>query len=131
VKHTSRQLSETTTADMYRAMDRQHPVTLTYTKADGSETIRTVEIRDIRTTKAGALILRAADRQSGEMRTWRIDRIESYTTHRTAYVVELPASETPAAPVFTAPAALTAYEEARDEAAADRRYWTSRYDEAA
>lgn len=129
MKRTARQFSETTLADMYRAMDRRHPVTITYTKADGSETVRTVELAEIRTTKAGDVILRAADRQSGELRTFRADRIQAYTTHRTAYTVVLPASDRPATPVFTAPAQLTAYEIARDEAAADHRYWADRYDQ--
>jgi len=122
VKHTARQLSETTTADMYRAMDRQHPVTLTYTKADGSITVRTIEIYDIRTTKAGAVTLKAMDRQTGESRTFRIDRIVAYTTHRTAYTVARPADET--APTFHTETALTDYEIGRD----DRDYWTAKYD---
>lgn len=117
MKLTKNQTAARTLADMYRALDRRHPVTITYTKADGSETIRTIEIHDIRTTKAGAVILRAADRQSGEMRTWRADRIQAYTTHRTAYTVVLPATDRPAAaPVAPATvAALIAYEISRDE----------------
>jgi predicted DNA-binding transcriptional regulator YafY len=125
VKLTNRQTSEQTTADMYRAMDRHHPVTLTYVKADGSETIRTVEIYAVQTTSKGHVIVKAMDRQTGEARTFRIDRIEAYTTHRTAYIIARPADAS-AAPIFTAPAALTAYELARDEAALDRRYWEQR-----
>lgn len=123
MKHTNRQTSEHTTADMYRALDRQHPVTITYIKADGITTVRTIEIYDIRTTKAGHVTLKAMDRQSGESRTWRIDRIVSYTTHRTAYTVERPADET--TPTFRTETALTDYEIGRD----DRAYWTARYDE--
>jgi len=103
-------------------MDRQHPVTFTYTKADGSETIRTIEIYDIRTTKAGAVIVKAMDRTSGESRTFRIDRIVSYTTHRTAYVVARPEDAT--TPVFHTPQALTDYEIGRDDAT----YWAAKYD---
>lgn len=124
MRHTNRQDSEKTLADMYRALDRQHPVTITYVKADGTETIRTIEIREVRTTKAGDIILRAADRQSGELRTFRADRIVSYTTHRTAYVVALPETDrpttTPAAP--TSVAALVAYEIARDERTTARHF---------
>jgi predicted DNA-binding transcriptional regulator YafY len=114
---TKHQTSAQTLADMYRAADRHHPVTITYTKADGSTTIRTIETREIRTTKAGDIVLRAADRQSGELRTFRVDRIRSYTVHRTAYTVVLPAADRPAvAPMVpSTPAALIAYEIARDE----------------
>jgi predicted DNA-binding transcriptional regulator YafY len=122
MKHAAHQLSETTTADMYRAMDRQHPVTLTYIKADGTETIRTIEIYDVRTTKAGRVTLKAMDRQSGESRTFRIDRIVSYTTHRSTYVVARPADET--APTFRTEATLTDYEIGRDDAT----YWAAKYD---
>ena len=117
MKHANRQTAARTLADMYRAMDRRHPVTITYVKADGTSTVRTIELVDIKTTKAGDVILRAADRQTGELRTFRADRIVSYTTHRTTYTVTLPATDRPAtAPVApTTVAALVAYEIARDE----------------
>lgn len=115
MKLTKNQPAGRTLADMYRAMDRQHPVTVTYVKADGSETLRTIEIREVRTTKAGDVILRAADRQSGELRTWRLDRIEAYTTHRTAFTVVLPESDRPALVIPSTPAALVAFEIGRDE----------------
>jgi predicted DNA-binding transcriptional regulator YafY len=114
VKLTKNQTAERTLTDLYRAMDRQQPVTITYTKADGTETIRTIEAYDIRTTTKGDVIIKAMDRASGESRTFRADRIQAYTTHRTAYVVprEQP---TTARPVITTPAAFTAYEIARDD----------------
>jgi len=123
---TKNQTSDRTLADMYRALDRQHPVTITYVKADGSETIRTIELTEIRSTKAGDVILRAADRQSGELRTFRADRIRAYTTHRTAYTVVLPATDRPAVPVApTTVAALVAFEIARDERATTARRYAS------
>lgn len=117
MKLTKNQTTARTLTDLYRALDRQHPVTITYTKADGTITLRTIEIREIKTTKAGAVILRAADRQTGELRTFRADRIQAYTTHRTTYLVVLHETETPAhpAPVFHTPAAMVAYEISRDE----------------
>jgi predicted DNA-binding transcriptional regulator YafY len=115
MKLTKNQTEQATLTAMYRALDRQHPVTITYTKADGTITLRTIEIREIKTTKAGAVILRAADRQSGELRTFRLDRIEAYTVHRTAYTVVLPETDKPARPAPTTVAALVAYEIARDE----------------
>lgn len=113
---TKNQTSERTLTDLARAMDNRRPVTITYVKAEGEITIRTIEIQDLKTTKAGAIIARAADRQSGEMRTWRLDRIVSYTCHRGQYTVVLPEAETPApvvAPRSTA--ALVALELGRDE----------------
>lgn len=108
---------------LIKAMDRQHPVTIAYRKADGTETVRTIEIYEVLTTKAGDVIAKAMDRETGDRRTWRLDRISSYSVHRTAYLIERPAGE-PAAPVvITAPWELTAREIARD----DRDYWTDRY----
>lgn len=105
MKTTTTETTAQTLTRLLAAADRHHPVTITYTKADGTQTVRTIEIHDARTTKAGAIILRAADRQSGEMRTFRLDRIQAYTVHRTAYTVERPATEpptVPAAPVTVA-----------------------------
>lgn len=125
MKHTARQLSETTIADMYRAMDAGRPVTITYRKKDGTLTVRTIEIVQIRTTATGAVMLRAMDRQSREARTFLITGIVSYTIHRGTYQVERPTDEQAApAPVFRTPDELTAYEIARD----DRECWTARYD---
>ncbi|MEE4546435.1 WYL domain-containing protein [Streptomyces sp. V4-01] len=122
MKLTKNQTEQTTLAAMYRAAARRHPVTITYTKADGTETIRTIEIHDIRTTKAGQIILRAADRQAGELRTFRLDRIQAYTIHRTTYTVTLPETDTPARalPAPSSPAALVAYELGRDDRPARR-----------
>jgi predicted DNA-binding transcriptional regulator YafY len=135
MKHTSRQTTHHTLADLYRAHDNRRPVTITYLKEEKddtgkrtgrlTETIRTIEIDEIRTTKAGHVTLRAADRQSGEMRTWRLDRIQTYTVHRGTYQVELPDTEHPAPPVFHTEHELTAYEIARE----DHAYWDNKYDE--
>jgi predicted DNA-binding transcriptional regulator YafY len=122
VKLTKNQTEQTTLAAMYRAAGRRHPITITYVKADGTQTIRTIEIHDIRTTRAGAIVLRAADRQTGEMRTFRLDRIQAYTIHRTAYTVALPETDAPARalPASTSPAAIVACELGRDERPARR-----------
>lgn len=76
------------------------PVTISYLKEEKDdngrrtgrlvETVRTIEIYDAFTTKAGNVIFRAMDRQTGEARSWRPDRVTAYTVHRTAYTVELP-----------------------------------------
>ncbi|MFJ8657420.1 WYL domain-containing protein [Streptomyces rochei] len=93
---TSRQTTRKTLADLYRAIDRQHAVTITYRDADGTETIRTVEPWDIRTTKAGRIQLRAGCRLRGDARSFYVDQIASYTVHRIAFVLDRPEATTPA-----------------------------------
>lgn len=90
---TSRETNDKTLNRLIRAWDRRRAVTLTYTKADGSETVRTIEITDVTTSKAGDVLIKAWDRQSGEMRTWRLDRIDAYTVHTTGYVIPVPAAQ--------------------------------------
>lgn len=116
MKLTANQTGQATLAAMYRALDRKQPVTITYVKKDGTTTLRTVELFEIRTTKAGAVMLRGMDRQTGEARSFLLSGLVAYTVHRTAYVVPVPADETPAPrPIPSTPAALVAYEIARDE----------------
>lgn len=127
MRHTAKQPSQQTTAAMYRAMDRQHPITITYLKEEKDdagkktgqliETVRTIEPYDIRTTKAGDLTVKAMDRETGESRTFRADRITAYTIHRTAYLVPrpAPAATVAAIPVPASAAALVARELGRDE----------------
>jgi predicted DNA-binding transcriptional regulator YafY len=127
MKLTKNQTTEQTLAAMLRAADRHHPVTISYLKEEKDaagkktgrlvETVRTIEVASYRTTKAGDVIFRAADRETGEMRTFRLDRIQAYTIHRTTYTVTLPAEATPARilPAPSTPAALVAFELGRDE----------------
>jgi predicted DNA-binding transcriptional regulator YafY len=125
MKHTAKQTTTKTLADMYRALDRRHPITVTYTKPCGAVTIRTLELYDIRSTQAGAIVIIGMDRQTGESRTLRLDRIDTYTTHRTAYLVprETPA---PRVPVLRSVAAVIACELGRDERpAVTRRHLTT------
>lgn len=100
MKHTNRQTTTRTLADLYRAIDRQQPVSLTYTKGDGTTSVRTVEPYDLRTTAKGDIVLIGMDRESGERRSFRVDRISTYTRHTgTGFVVEreeeVPAPVTP------------------------------------
>lgn len=132
MKHTKNQTTGQTLTDLNRALDRQHPVTITALKeekdANGRKTgrlvptVRTLELYDIQTTAAGNVLLVGMDRETGKRRSFRLDRLISYSVHRTAYVIprETPtATETPAtpAPVFHTPGALVAYEIGRDERA--------------
>ncbi|MHB9857629.1 WYL domain-containing protein [Streptomyces sp. YIM S03343] len=95
MRHTKNETTTQTLTRLITALDKQQPVTITYTKADGTETIRTIEIADVIVTNAGDIVLRAMDRDSLEMRSFRTDRIVSYTVHRTAYVLERPAADEP------------------------------------
>jgi predicted DNA-binding transcriptional regulator YafY len=90
VKHTKNQTGTRTLADLLRAADHQHAVTLTYTDNDGTETIRTIEIHEVRTTAAGDILLTAMCRLRREEREFSLGRIVSYTVHRMAYVLTRP-----------------------------------------
>jgi predicted DNA-binding transcriptional regulator YafY len=137
VKLTKNQTEQATLTHMLRAADRHHPVTITYLKEEKDaagkktgrlvETVRTIEIYDVITTKAGNVTLKAMDRETGERRTFRLDRIQAYTIHRTTYTVSLPAEATPARilPAPSTPAALVAYELGRDERPATHRLTTA------
>lgn len=94
MKRTARQTSARTLADLIRAMDGKRAVTITYIDSDGEESVRTIEIHDIRTTNKGRIIVRAMCRMRGEMRTFHPDQIVSYTIHRMSFVLDAPAGET-------------------------------------
>jgi len=95
MKLTAKQDVKKTLADLYRSIDRQHAVTITYVDADGTETIRTIEPSDIRTTKAGRIQVRAMCRLRGDARGFFVDQIKAYTLHRIGFVLEQPEATTP------------------------------------
>jgi predicted DNA-binding transcriptional regulator YafY len=97
MRHTANETTTQTLTRLIKALDKRHPVTNTYTKADGTETIRTVELYDIVVSAAGDILLKGMDRDSQEARSFRLDRLVSYTTHRTEYTVERPAADEPKA----------------------------------
>ncbi|MGW1071537.1 WYL domain-containing protein [Streptomyces sp. NPDC002537] len=130
MKLTARQTATVTLTDLARAMDRQQPVTVTYTKADGTETVRTIEIYDIRTTKAGDLIVKAMDRQSGDSRTFRLDRLISYTVHRrSTYALRVEEHRSVAVEAVSVNTPNDVF--CRELAREDREYWNDRFDRAA
>ncbi|MFD4397233.1 WYL domain-containing protein [Kitasatospora sp. NPDC058478] len=92
----------TTTTRLIKAMDRQHPVTVSYVKEDNTTTVRTIEIYDFTVSKAGNVLVKAMDRTTGERRDLRIDRITGYTVHRTRYLIERE-DTTPTAPTLRFP----------------------------
>ena len=107
MRHTKNETTTQTLTRLIKALDAKHPVTITYTKADGTETIRTIEIADVIVTAAGDIVLRAADRDTQEMRSFRVDRLVAYTVHRTTYTVDLPVAEEPKVRTTTGLATVT------------------------
>jgi len=95
MRHTKDETSTTTLTRLIKALDAKHPVTITYIKADDTVTVRTIEIYDITVSAAGDIVLKAMDRETGEARSFRLDRLVSYTIHRTAYTVARPAADEP------------------------------------
>ncbi|MFW3477373.1 hypothetical protein [Streptomyces microflavus] len=105
MRHTKRQTGTKTLQDMERSIARRHLVTLTFLKeekdAAGKKTgrliedVRSMELYDIRTTRAGHLILKGMDRATGEARTVRVDRLRAYTCHKMAFVLTRPEATTP------------------------------------
>lgn len=129
---TANQTRTRTIADLYRAMDRKHAVTITYLKPGETEpTIRTIEVHDLRTeapkvdgltVTEGDIMLIVMCRLRGEERELHLNRIISYTLHRIANVMVRPE---PTVYVRKAPsplhseAAIVGYELARDPEDAD------------
>ena len=105
MRHTKNETSTTTLVRLIKALDAKHPVTITYLKEEKDEngrktgrlveTVRTVEIYDFYVSAAGDILAKAMDRESGEHRDFRLDRLISYTVHRTAYLIERPAADEP------------------------------------
>jgi hypothetical protein len=80
-------IEEDDLARLHRAVRKAQPVTISYTKADGTDTVRTIEPTRLSLTKAGDVIVKALDRESGAQRSFRTDRISAYTVHRTRFLV--------------------------------------------
>jgi predicted DNA-binding transcriptional regulator YafY len=101
MRRTSRETTTATLTRLIKAADRQHPTTLAYLKEEKDEngkrtgrlveTVRTVEIYDFTVSAAGDIVIKAMDRSTGESRSFRLDRIQTYSIHRTRYLVERPA----------------------------------------
>ncbi|WP_158995301.1 WYL domain-containing protein [Streptomyces sp. QHH-9511] len=123
MKHTNRQTSTATLADLYRALDRKFAVTITYLDDNGDQTIRTIEPYDIRTTKSGRIEVRAMCRLRADARGFLLHRIVSYTCHRIAFVLDRPEATTPAGAVIVvrSTAQLIARELGRDYLPTARR----------
>lgn len=100
MRHTKNETSTKTLTRLITALDRRQPVTVSYLKEEKDEagkktgrlieTVRTLEIFNVFVSLAGDILIRAVDRETKEIRSFRLDRIQTYTVHRTAYVVEIP-----------------------------------------
>jgi hypothetical protein len=134
MKLTSRQSQTKTLADLYRAIDKQHAVTITYLKPGETEpTVRTIEIAELRTASlkvskgrvsGGGIIIIAMCRLRGERREFALSGVLAYTVHRIGYVLTMPQNTTyePPAPAPADDAqALFFYELARDQDDIDYR----------
>lgn len=95
MRHTANETTTQTLTRLITALDKRQPVTITYVKADGTTTVRTIEAYDIVVTAAGDIVIKAMDRETGEARSFRLDRLVAYTVHRTAYTVERPVADEP------------------------------------
>lgn len=132
---TAHQTQTKTLADLYRSIDRQHAVTITYLKPGETEpTVRTIEIMELRTTsvritktgeiRGGGIVIIAMCRLRQERREFHLAGVLSYTLHRIGYTLTPPANTTYERPE-PQPAddadALYFYELARDKDDADYR----------
>ncbi|MEU6979551.1 WYL domain-containing protein [Streptomyces sp. NPDC046371] len=135
MKRTDRQTTTRTLTDLYRALDHQHAVTITYLKPGETEpTVRTIEIQDLRTTSVritkdgtatgGDIVVVAMCRLRGEAREFHLAGILTYTVHRIRYTLTVPTNTTyqpsPTAPVHDE-TALIHFELERDRDDADYR----------
>ncbi|WP_098894110.1 WYL domain-containing protein [Streptomyces sp. t99] len=137
MKHTAKQTNLRTLEDLHKALARKRPVTIHALKEEKDErgrktgnlvpTLRTLEIYDLTTTADGNILIHGMDRETGEDRNFRLDRLLAYTVHRTTYTVERPAPEADTErPDFAEEADFIAWEIARTDA----EYWTEYLDEA-
>lgn len=103
MRHTKSETATQTLTRLITALDKQQPVTVSYLKEEKDdagkktgrlvETVRTLEIYDVAISQAGDILIKAMDRSTGESRSFRLDRIVSYSTHRTRYLVERPTAD--------------------------------------
>ncbi|MFF7476582.1 WYL domain-containing protein [Streptomyces sp. NPDC008092] len=127
---TANQTTTKTLTDLYKAIDKGHAVTITYTDRDGTTTIRTIEPYAFSTTQAGEIRIHAMCRlahtedPTDAERTFTISRISAYTVHRIAFVLSRPQPtvyERPAEPPADDETALIYFELERDPDDADYR----------
>lgn len=82
---------------MTYAAKHHFPVTVTYTRVDGTQTVRTIEVYEFTRNKAGDRYVKAMVRASkpeddpaGELRSFRLDRVNAITVHRSRFILTVP-----------------------------------------
>lgn len=103
MRHTKNETSTQTLVRLIKALDAKRPVSVSYLKEEKDEagrktgrlveTVRTIEVYDVVVSAAGDIVLKAMDRETGEARSWRLDRVVAYSVHRTSYAVPRPAAD--------------------------------------
>jgi predicted DNA-binding transcriptional regulator YafY len=86
---------------------RNHfPVTITYTRQDGTQTVRTIEVYEFTRNKAGDRYVKAMvraskpeDNPAGELRSFRLDRVNFITIHRSHFKLTVPEPKSVQRPV--------------------------------
>lgn len=78
-------------AELERAASDTQLVMITYVAADGEWTTRTIEPFALVETNAGHQIIRAMDHRSGEVRSFRVDRIRDLTFLPGSFRLDRPA----------------------------------------
>lgn len=73
-----------------KAIAKQQPVTISYTSASGRDIVRTIEPYALTQSKAGDTLVKTMDREAGDYRSFRLDRISAYTVHRTYFLIKNP-----------------------------------------
>ncbi|MFH8295004.1 hypothetical protein [Streptomyces sp. NPDC018059] len=130
MKRTAKQTTLRTLEDLHKTLRRERPVTLQALKEEKDErgrktgrlveTLRTLELYDLTSTDDGHILIHGMDRETGQKRSFRLDRLLAYTVHRIAYRIERPAQADDERPEFTAESDFIAWEIARTDAT----YWT-------
>lgn len=76
--------------DIKTAIMRERPVTVTYVTESGRTVVRTIEPYAVIKTSSGNHLIKSMDRESGAHRSWRTDRVLTYTVSRGRFLVERP-----------------------------------------
>lgn len=80
--------------DLHTAIMRERPITITYVTESGRTVVRTIEPYSIiKVESSGNHLLKTMDRESGQHRSWRLDRVQTYTVHRGRFLIERPESK--------------------------------------
>lgn len=78
-------------SDIKTAIMRERPVTITYVTESGRTVVRTIEpYAVVKVESTGNHLIKSMDRESGKHRSWRVDRVLTYTVSRGRFLVARP-----------------------------------------